>query len=138
MTPSRWTREDDPVTRQIRYGCVGCGMVLEEPDTVEGLQTFDAHERRCPQEGGGEARQPWLDGSFAFHRKSRYGLEQKALAFAEVFNGPVGRIVMEALFDAVCMTQMATERDLGKHDLWLYINETIAVGEAIQARRTQT
>jgi hypothetical protein len=75
---------------------------------------------------------PWIEGAKRYHQLPRREPAQVYAAFRECFTSPAGQLVMDELYRVVCCTQLATVRDLGKHDLWVYILDAMQQGELLR------
>jgi hypothetical protein len=88
-----------------------------------------------PFESADREPSPWLQGAIRYHQLPRREAAQIYAAFRECFTSPAGQIVMDELYRVVCCTQLASARDLGKHDLWVYILDAMQQGEALREGR---
>ena len=83
-----------------------------------------------------EPESPYIHTLFQLHVRSPRAPHEIEQAFLNTFSSLDGRIVLEALFDKTCMKQMASERDMGRHDLFLEILDMMARGE-VALRRSE-
>lgn len=66
----------------------------------------------------------------SYHRLEAHSQDAIDEAYYQALTGGFGQIVMDDLYRLVCFSHLPGERELGQHDLWLYILQRLAAYEA--------
>lgn len=81
-----------------------------------------------------EEESPYIHTLAQLHLRTKRTPEEIATAFLDTFTSLNGRVVLEALFDAWGLTQIANERGIGKHDALLEVLDMMAQGHTYRQR----
>jgi hypothetical protein len=80
-------------------------------------------------ESEGTYTAPWV--SKRYHDFGHRTRDEILLAYLSCFSSPAGQIVMDDLYQSICGRQMMGERDIGRHDFWIYILEALQEAERL-------
>jgi hypothetical protein len=66
-----------------------------------------------------------------YHDFGHRSREDILIAYLQCFSSPAGQIVMDDLYQSICGRQMMGERDIGKHDIWIFILDAMQEAERL-------